>query len=117
MSVEILKEGNNSIVYVNHQGLSGSKLISNFAEANKILINGGQDQLLLTDFRNASLSKEVIDYIKSDETKAASGNCKKQAIVGITGIKKMILNVYNGMTKANMKIFNTFEEAKEYLLK
>ena len=41
----------------------------------------------------------------------------KQAMLGIIGIKKVLLNTYNKITKSSLKAFNTKEEACEWLTK
>ena len=40
----------------------------------------------------------------------------KIAVVGITGIKKIFLNVYNQFIGGKTKAFETEEEAKEWLV-
>ena len=42
---------------------------------------------------------------------------RKGALVGITGVKKILTRAFNAFTGTNVKIFDTEEEAKEYLIK
>ena len=70
----------------------------------------------MADFTMANLSKEVIEYLKNEESKKAAEIADKQAVIGITGIKKMILNIYNTVSGSNTKVCSSMEEAKEYLV-
>ncbi len=41
----------------------------------------------------------------------------KTAVLGITGVKKILLNVVNKLTSVNAKPFTDIESAKDYLIK
>jgi hypothetical protein len=117
MPVEIIKYNNREIIYVDNTGLSGEKIIENTKNANKLAMVKGKNALVLSNFTGANISNDVLDYFKSEETIKASKCCDKQATVGIGGIKKTILNIYNSVSGSTTKLFNTLEEAKEYLVK
>lgn len=40
----------------------------------------------------------------------------KTAVLGITGVKKILLNVVNKLTNVNAKPFSNIEDAKDYLI-
>ena len=40
----------------------------------------------------------------------------KTAVLGITGVEKILLNVVNKLTQVNAKAFSNIESAKDYLI-
>ena len=84
-------------------------------DASEYINKNAKQILLMADFTDSTISNDVNDYLKSDETKAIQKFYIKQGIVGIRGIKKMILNIYNTVAGSNAKAFDTQEEAIKYL--
>ena len=116
--ISIIKYKDKEILYFNHNGLRDKELLENIKRANKkIKEYTGKEALTLANFTNAITSNEVMDYLKSEETVAVNKKVNKAAVVGITGIKKIFLNVFNSFTDNKTKAFDTEEEAKEYLVK
>ena len=108
------------ILYVNHNGLEGNKIIENMKNAVKKteeLAKNGNEILAIYDFTDVYVTEEVMNYLKSDETKNVMKYIKKSAVIGIVGIKKIFLNVFNAVTSANTKAFDKLDEAKEWLVK
>jgi hypothetical protein len=66
------------------------------------------------DYRDLSANKEILDYINSPECTEPTKRFKKVAALGITGMKKVLLNA---VTRANLKAFDSEEEAKDWLVK
>ena len=76
--------------------------------------------LNLVNWEDTYTSKEIVDYFRSDEAVQIMKNHKKSALVGITGVKKIFLSVFYKISKSvsvSIKIFNTEEEAKEWLVR
>lgn len=70
----------------------------------------------LTDVTGAYLSNEFIDEMKSLTREVFQEKSNKAAVIGITGIKKILLDAFNMITKnGGIKAFNTKEEALSYL--
>lgn len=72
--------------------------------------------LVLADFTNTYADNEIMGYLQSDEAKRAAKNVNKMAVVGITGLKKMFLQVYNTMTGSIARPCADLESAKQYLI-
>ncbi len=115
MSIKLIEYKGKKIFYADYRGLSGQELIKSMNEANQDVIKH-KHELFLADFREASISNEVMEFLKGKEAKEATSYFKKQAILGISGIKKFAVNAYNTITQSNMRIFNEENEAKEYLV-
>jgi hypothetical protein len=116
MPGKIIEHNQKQILHADHRGLSGEKLLESLKEVTKKVLESDNNVLLLVDLRGAFLDKQFDDYLKTPETKQATKHYKKQAIVGISGIKKFVLNSYNMITNSNMKVFDKIEDAKNYLV-
>lgn len=77
--------------------------------------SGKKDILLIVDVRCAFANKESVNAF-SESGKKSKVLIKKTAVLGITGVKKIFLNIVNKFTGLNAKPLNTMEEAKEYLI-
>jgi hypothetical protein len=78
--------------------------------------SGKKEILLIVDVTGAFANKEAVNAF-SESGKKSKILIKKTAVLGITGVKKIFLNIVNKFTNLNAKPFNTIEEAKEYLIK
>ena len=76
---------------------------------------GLYDLLILTDFTDSTISKEVLQALK-ERTKELQSFTKAQAILGITGVRKFLLSVAQSLTTANVQAFDTYEGAKDWLV-
>jgi hypothetical protein len=117
MPINLINHKDRDILYINHRGLSGDALYESIKEANTFLLKEKKEYLTIADFTDSTATKKTNDYLQSDETKEVSKYISKQAVIGLTGIKKMMLRVYNVFTGLNLKAVNTLEEAKEYVTK
>lgn len=81
----------------------------------KVKAEGKRDLLMLVDVTGSFVYGEVLDEIKKagKQTKEITA---KEAVVGVTGAKKVLLMVVQAFTKMNIKVFNTVEEACEWLV-
>ena len=76
---------------------------------------GKKDILLLLDLQGSYANKEILnEFITAG--KLSNPHVKKTAVLGITGVKKVLLNVVNKFTDVGAKSFNSDEEAKDWLV-
>jgi hypothetical protein len=112
----IIHEGK-EILHFNYVGLRGEELLNTIKTATRIMLEAsGSELLVLADFTDTYVDNEIMGYLQGEESKRASQNAKKIAAVGITGLKKLFMNMYNIATRANARAFNTVEAAKRYLV-
>ena len=78
--------------------------------------SGKKDILLIVDVTGAYANKEAVSAF-SESGKKSKVLLKKTAVVGITGVKKIFLNIVNKFTGLHAKALSTMEEAKEWLIK
>jgi len=84
-----------------------------FREKTKQL--GKKNILLLVDITGSYVYGETLDAIKRSG-KITKELTKKEAIVGITGAKKILLQISQLFTGMQLKSFDTVEEAKDWLV-
>lgn len=108
---------NKEILYVDHRGLKSQEIISNIRQMIPISEKCKDKSLLgLFDFRDVIIDDEIMKFIKSPENVNANKYYKKSAILGVTGMRKVLLNVFNTLLGREVKAFENEEEAKEYLV-
>ncbi|HEX3046719.1 MAG TPA: hypothetical protein VHY08_18335 [Bacillota bacterium] len=116
MGAEWIFHQGKKILYINYTGLSIPEQLDLIREATQILLDSAsQENLTLTDVRGITVSSEFVDLAK--EMGAKSGPVtKKAAILGVEGLKKVILYGVNKFSGNIRKPFDTIEEAKDWLV-
>jgi hypothetical protein len=71
--------------------------------------------LVLNDFREAYGSNEFMKRARELGKELFHDRTKKSAALGVVGIKKILVNAYNVFAKNKINIFNTKEEALDFL--
>ncbi len=108
------------IYYVDYSNIKTSEeflavIKSTNAFREKLKHDGVKDLLMLVNISGSFVYGDVLSEIK----KAAlltKELIAKEAIVGITGSKKILLKVLQSFAKMDFKIFDTEEEALEWLV-
>lgn len=114
MKTEILSHNGKTIHYLHHQGIKGAELVASVKEANNYILKHG-NILVIVDFTDSFADKAVMDELKSEESKEVAKTAKCIAVLGVDGIKKVLLNGYNHLTGSDTRAFSTLDEAKAYL--
>lgn len=105
------------ILYIDHRGLKPQDAINNIHKGNLMVENyKGQELLALIDFRDVTADINILTFLNSDETKKSIKLIKKGAILGVTGLSKVTLNLFNSLVGKDIKAFESEDEAKEYLV-
>ena len=85
----------------------------------EIMIQQPEGSLLsLSDIRGSVASSQVIDIFK-EGAKTAAKHIKRQAVVGVTGLKKVFFDLIVRLSGQNARAFNNdgMEAAKDWLVK
>ena len=126
ISPEIMEEARKRISWIQYKGkeieiddftnLSGDELVGIIRANTEIVLKMGKNNILsIADFTNSYASKDVIDALK-EVTEKTEHLLDKTAVLGITGVKKILLNALNKITNLGAKAFNSIEDAKEWLI-
>ena len=81
-----------------------------FYQENKI-----DNILVLTDLTGSFIFGDATKYLK-ESTKLGRPFIKKSAVIGISGAKKVLLNMINVFSGYQTKAFSSIEEAKDWLV-
>ena len=71
--------------------------------------------LALADLRNTVASRKVVDLFKHSAS-ATRRHVRKQAVVGVTGIKRLLAEAVARFSSQPMVLFDTVDEAQEWLV-
>ncbi len=94
------------------------KMIEVLMDARKLLINENKKQLVLALFNEKNyLTPKFMEHFRMDKREEAIAAIERQAIVGFDETKKQIIKGYNIIFNRDMKMFDTKEEAIEFLTK
>ena len=70
--------------------------------------------LAVADLRGTVTTKQVVQLFKESATRT-NKYVRKQAVVGVTGIRKILAQAVARFSGQSMALFDTVEEAKEWL--
>ena len=104
------------ILYEDYTNLTGEQIARLVPAITKITEEKDyKDILLLLDFTNSFANKEATNAF-GESGKVSKDRLKKTAVLGITGVKKVLLNFVTRVSKVDARPFATEEEAKDYLV-
>jgi len=104
------------IISIDYTNLAGDEMIKHIEEVTEYYTNLDEtDILTLVDFTNAFASKKNLEVLKKSGAKNKH-KMKKTAVLGITGVKKIFLNMINSLINIGAKSFKTEEDALEWLV-
>jgi hypothetical protein len=116
MSIEWVEYKGKKILYIEYKNLSPEQMLNQIKEATKILVaTNSKENLTLTDMTGSFVNDEFLELAK-EQGKISLSVTKKAAIVGVTGIKKLLLNVVNTVSPLSRKPFDNIDDAKEWLI-
>jgi hypothetical protein len=109
------------ILYIDYTGLKTPKdtdiILKTIEAAKKIVENSQENLLFLSNATDASTNIEVMNELKQFAAYCKQKDIvKKECIIGIAGLKKVLLNAVNTFAKSSLKTFETLEEAKDWLI-
>ncbi len=102
-----------SNIKTNDEFMSVIKQSNSFRE--KVKSEGRKDLLMLVDVSGSFVYGDVLTEIKK-AGKSTKEMTLKEAVVGISGGKKILLKIVQSFTNMNLKVFDTLDEAKDWLV-
>lgn len=115
MSVNWIEYKGKEILFIDYRGLGLEESLETLEQVDKIMAERNEKALILVDTRDTYTSAEFMARLK-ESGKRMRPLMEKQAIVGITGLKAILLDAYNRFTGSALRPFSTLEEAKEWLV-
>jgi hypothetical protein len=104
------------ILSVNYSGLQHEPLLAVIKQVRAFYEGQAKASVLaMVDVRGALGSQDVVGELK-DVATATRDLDKKSAIIGITGLKKVLLSTINRFSGHDMKAFENEQDALEWLV-
>ncbi len=118
MSTSFINYKGKKILLVDYSKSGSTEgMIKILHDVRDIYLNSNEMFLTINDFTGSFGSKEYMDEAKKIGKEVFDAKTLKTTILGITGIKKILLHAYNLVVKNKLVPFDTKEEALEYLVK
>lgn len=120
MSVQWIEHKGRRILFTDHRGATQKELIDDFEQAVKLIQEVPPPTKIryLADFEGAMIDTAVMTKLKELGREVYEPRTEKSAVVGIHGIRHILLAAYNRVTGSgkNQKLFDTQEEALDWLV-
>jgi hypothetical protein len=116
MSMEWITHHGKKILYIKYADMPLSDQLAQIDQATQALVDSGShENLTLTDVIGMIVKEEFIEHSK-EKGKISAQYTKKAAIVGIEGVRKILLQAVNAVSGNPRVPFPTVEEAKDWLV-
>jgi hypothetical protein len=115
MKVNWIEYKGKRIIFSDYRGLNNEEMIDQFNYETNIIL-GEKDVLYLGDFSNSNIGPDFVKLV-NETGKKTKNMVKKSAIIGITGLQPILMNLFKEITGFKIKSFNEITKAKEYLIK
>ena len=117
MSAQWVERNGKRILFFDHRGATSEQIVENIAVAKQMVANMTGGLLTLADFTGATVDMTALQHVKTSGKEVFEAITEKQAIIGVHGLRHIMLQAYNTFTGAgdHQRLFNTEEEAYEWL--
>ncbi|MFT4738304.1 MAG: HKD family nuclease [Cyclobacteriaceae bacterium] len=116
MPVDYITHNGRKILYVNLQNIKDKPtVLQNLEHMVKAYQETTVKIYLLLDVRGTFTDPEIMDRLKTYGKNVFNGKSEKRAVLGVDGLKKLLMKAYVLFTKTEVRACSTEEEAKDYL--
>jgi len=117
--VSLIYFENRKIYYIDYRGFDTNnkhELFSIVDYVVQVLMQGEKNKLAVFDFNDTFADSEILSKMKS-ATEQVKPYMGKMAVLGITGMKSVLLKGVNLFAKTTITPFNSLDEAKKFLVR
>ena len=116
MGADWIEHKGKKIIYIKYGGLKPSEMLELIHKATQMIVAEKSNQILsLTDLTGCFINKEFTDTAKKQGA-ISLPLTKKAAVVGVTGIKNILLKAVNEFSAKKRVPFDTVEQALDWLV-
>lgn len=116
MAVQWLDHRGTQIMYLDCRGLESPEMVGLLDQAAEVLSALPAKALVLANVENTHITREFMDRMKMHGKTVFSTKVEKTAIVGVTGLKTVLVNAYNYLVSRNIVPFEIETQALEWLV-
>lgn len=113
--VNIISRDGEEILLVDYSDLKEDEMIETVYQAKAILLKRNKAIMILSVYNDHCYATPKFMITIRSETSELMHLMAKQAVVGLSPVKKMILKGYNFLFNKNIKNFDSIEEAIKFL--
>ncbi len=118
MSAELITHNGKIIVFGDYSECNNKeKMIAKLHEVEQLMLKQEGLVLYLADLNKTHGSVEFMTAVKEVARRTFNHKVDKAALLGITGVKKVLLNGFNKVSKQKFEPFDTKALALEFLTK
>lgn len=115
-TIDWIRYEGQEILFNNRSNLRNEELIANIDQAVSLIKKSGKQNILyLIDNTNTIISPEIKDYIKKAGAELKP-YLKKTAVIGPNAAQKILLNILSKLTGLNIKVLDSLDEGKAWLV-
>ena len=116
MSVKWIEYKGKRILYSDYRGLTEELGIENLELEAQMIAASETKALVLNNYEGTTATPDFMKRAKELGPTVTEPNTAKNAALGITGLKELLLRAYNAFTGAKVRPFKTEAEALEWLV-
>ncbi len=115
--IKIIEHKDQEIMYVDYRGFkTQDELVALIDKVALELENRSNKIHVITNFEGVKVGSEYMTRAKELGNTVFAEKMNKSALLGITGLKKILLKSYNMFSKNQQHPFDTLEEAKDFVV-
>lgn len=116
MALRTMTHGNKIVLILDYRGYKEAEMIDVIMHAKAKIKELNEPVLVLSVYNEKNFVTPKFMRIVEEQSTEVIHLLDKQAIVGLTPVKKLILKGYNFLLKRNIQNFDTEESALDFLL-
>lgn len=112
--IRVFEHNGYRILLHDYSNLTGDSMMLVLREAAAGVTHRGKGLNILTDVRGTFATRETVDALKK-LAHSATPFVRKSAVVGVTRMQRILLDAIRAVTGRQIRAFDTFEEARDWL--
>lgn len=117
MSHQYITHKSKEILFIDYSGCeTKEEVFKILEESTGIIAQHAGGALVLVNFEGLSGSREIMQKVKEMSGKV-DHKVAKRAVLGVTGLKKILLQGFNRVAKTKAVPFDTKDQALDFLIK
>ena len=118
MSLSFIHHNGKKVLYIDYSNCkTPQETVAVLEQVRNEYLRTTENYLTLNNFTNAVSNNEYMDLVKKYGKEVFDARTVRNAGLGLTGIKKILLSAYNITVKNKLIPFDSREEALEFLTK
>lgn len=115
MKIQWIEYKEAKILYSDYRTLNPNEMIAQLQQETRLILQQKEPILYLANVTNTVISSEFMKEVNKDG-RLTRTHVKKSAIIGVIGLKAIMLNTFNMITGIQARAFTDEIDAKEYLV-